>query len=85
MRILSNEELMHTGPDAMREYCKSLGESLREALDECVDLGNMRHGLEAQNAKLCEALARCLLSKPLSEVEWVEYSKLLGADDDKPS
>ena len=77
MKILSAEELMHTGPAAMREYCKALGESLRDATEE--------------NAELREALRNIMAQLPRKpyfrhEVdEQARARKLLGADDDKPS
>ena len=74
MKILSDEELMHTGPAAVREYCKSLAASLRDATEE--------------NAKLREGWT-VLLDCGWYDADYVgralqEVRKLLESDDAKP-
>ena len=57
--MLSDEELMHTGPDAMREYCKSLTSSLRDAT-QTIEWQESQMAIEREHAK---ALRRAVILK----------------------
>ena len=81
MRIKSAEELMHTGPAAMREYCKSLASSLRDATEDRTGLAAALRDMGDRNAKLRKTLAALAVDVELAAASARFARKLLEGED----